>query len=271
MLNARQWPSANSTGGCGIDGDCRCLGRTSPWPPTWVRRSAGRWAIGHPHVISYARPRVLSRKSSPRIIRESVLESRLGTTTWSGKIWRGSHVPESTIAYGAWFGSADGPPKRCWKRLATSQFLSDWGVRSMSLEDPRYGRHLVSDWIGVAIHDGLLHARRFAYHNASQGFNYVDVMTRLRTLGARGAMPESLSGAYYRLLDNGVPHQMFSELVAFPGLVDRLAGMGSGHSRRVSPSDPSSATHVAGRLRFANSLADKWQLRHCTPSDARGG
>jgi hypothetical protein len=50
-------------------------------------------------------------------------------------------------------------------------------------------------------------------------------MTQLRTFNARGTMPESLSGAYYRLLDNGVPHQMFSELVAIPGLVDGVLGM----------------------------------------------
>jgi hypothetical protein len=38
-------------------------------------------------------------------------------------------------------------------------------------------------------------------------------------------MPEVLSGNFYRLLDNAVPHQMFSEITAIPGLVDGILGL----------------------------------------------
>jgi glycogen debranching enzyme len=44
-----------------------------------------------------------------------------------------------TIGYSAWFGSL--PEERSQavlERLATAQFFSDWGERSMSLEDLRY-------------------------------------------------------------------------------------------------------------------------------------
>ena len=50
-------------------------------------------------------------------------------------------------------------------------------------------------------------------------------MTQLRMCNARGAMPESLTGSFYRLLNNGVPHQMFSELNAMPALVEGVLGL----------------------------------------------
>jgi len=58
---------------------------------------------------------------------------------WSGKSGEEVTYLNPTIAYGAWFGSLpNGHAQAVLERLATSQFLSDWGVRSMSLEDPRY-------------------------------------------------------------------------------------------------------------------------------------
>jgi hypothetical protein len=131
-----------------------------------------------------------------------------------------------TIAFSAWFGSL--PNERAQvvlERLRTAQFLSDWGERSMSLEDPRYHENsyqIGSAWPFMTVAPMLAD---FHYHNAVQGFSTWRSMTQLRNFNARGAMPESLSGAYYRLLDNGVPHQMFSELVGVPGLVQGVLGM----------------------------------------------
>jgi hypothetical protein len=73
----------------------------------------------------------------------------------------------------------------------------------------------------------------YRHHNAVQGFIIWMSMTHLRMFNARGAMPESLSGSYYRLLDNGVPHQMFSELVGMPGLIDGVLGLDLDVPRRV--------------------------------------
>ncbi len=131
-----------------------------------------------------------------------------------------------TIGYSAWFGSL--PQERSQAvldRLTTAQFLSDWGERSMSLEDPRYDENsyqVGSAWPFFTVAPMLAEYR---YHNAVQGFITWMSMTHLRMFNARGAMPESLSGSYYRLLDNGVPHQMFSELVGMPGLIDGVLGL----------------------------------------------
>ena len=131
-----------------------------------------------------------------------------------------------TIAYSAWFGSLPAEHARAvLERLAGSLFLSDWGERSMSLEDPRFDENsyqVGSAWPFFTVAPIVA---SYQYHNAVQAFTTWMSMIRLRMFNARGAMPESLSGAYYRLLDNGVPHQMFSELLAMPVLVEGVLGM----------------------------------------------
>jgi hypothetical protein len=131
-----------------------------------------------------------------------------------------------TIAYSAWFGSLPAEHARAvLERLAGAQFLSDWGERSMSLEDARFDEtsyQVGSAWPFFTVAPIVASYR---YHNAVQAFTTWMSMVRLRMFNARGAMPESLSGTYYRLLDNGVPHQMFSELLAMPVLVEGVLGL----------------------------------------------
>jgi hypothetical protein len=145
------------------------------------------------------------------------------------------------IAYSAWLGSL--PRERAlpvMERLDGAQFLGDWGERSMSLEDPRYDENsyqVGSAWPFFTV--SLL--ADYRYHNAVQGFLTWTSMTHLRMLNARGAMPESLSGSYYRLLDNGVPHQMFSELVGIPGIIEGILGLdldAANHSLSLVPHLP---------------------------------
>jgi hypothetical protein len=130
------------------------------------------------------------------------------------------------IGYGAWFGSLpDERARTVVERLATSSFLADWGQRNMSLEDPRYqeGDYQVgSVWPFMTVGPMLAD---FRYHHAVQGFLSWMAMIRLRLFNARGSMPEVLSGASYRLLDNSVPHQMFSESAVIPGYVNGVLGL----------------------------------------------
>lgn len=130
------------------------------------------------------------------------------------------------IAYSAWFGGLPREHLRAVsERLATAQFLSDWGERSMSLEDPRYNENSYQVGSAWPFFTAPSVMADYQNHNAIQGFTTWTSMTRLRMFDARGAMPESLSGSFYRLLDNGVPHQMFSELNAMPVLVEGVLGL----------------------------------------------
>jgi hypothetical protein len=130
------------------------------------------------------------------------------------------------IGLSAWIGSLpDAKARAVLERLATGAFLSDWGQRNMSLEDPRYreGDYQVGSVWPVMTFGPML--ADFRYHNAVQAFQTWMAMVRLGQFNSRGAMPEVLSGASYRLLDNSVPHQMFSEMAVIPGLVNGVLGM----------------------------------------------
>lgn len=130
------------------------------------------------------------------------------------------------IAYAAWFGALPRARSQAVsERLASAQFLSDWGQRSMSLEDPRYNENSYQVGSAWPFFTAPSIINDYQNHNPIQGFISVTSMTHLRIFAARGAMPESLSGSFYRLLDNGVPHQMFSELNAMPVFVEGVLGM----------------------------------------------
>ncbi len=111
------------------------------------------------------------------------------------------------------------------ERLNTAALLSDWGQREVSMDDPEYAEgsyHVGSVW-PVLTAGPLL--GQYRYHNAAQGFSTWMAMMRLRGFSARGAMPEVFTGRFFRLLDDAVPHQMFSELTAIPGLIDGVLGL----------------------------------------------
>ncbi len=111
------------------------------------------------------------------------------------------------------------------ERLNTAALLSDWGQREVSMDDPDYAEgsyHVGSVWPFFTAAPLL---GQYRYHNAAQGFSTWMAMIRLRSFDARGAMPEVFAGRFFRLLDNAVPHQMFSELTAIPGLVNGVLGL----------------------------------------------
>ncbi len=130
------------------------------------------------------------------------------------------------IGYSAWLGSLPtGHAETVLERLSTASFLADWGQRNMSLADPRYKEgsyHIGSAWPFMTAGPMLA---QFKYHDTVQAYLTWRAMLNLRHFDARGDMPEVLTGIFYRLLDDAVPHQMFSELTALPGLVDGLLGL----------------------------------------------
>lgn len=136
------------------------------------------------------------------------------------------------------------------ERLSTASFLADWGQRNMSLADPRYTEgsyHIGSAWPFATAGPMLA---QFNYDDAVQAFLTWRAMLALRDFDAPGDMPEVLTGIYYRLLDDAVPHQMFSEMTAIPGLVDGILGLDLDvphHGLRWAPNLPPSWPSAALR------------------------
>lgn len=155
------------------------------------------------------------------------------------------------IGWSAWLGSI---PKQhaqtVLEKLSTAAFLADWGQRNMSLDDPRYEEgsyHVGSAWPFATAGPMLA---QFQYDDAVQALLTWQGVLALRNFDAPGSMPEVLTGVYYRLLDDAVPHQMFSEMTAIPGLVDGILGLDldvPGHALKWAPDLPPGWAHTALR------------------------
>jgi len=155
------------------------------------------------------------------------------------------------IGWSAWLGSLpQNHAQTVLERLSTASFLADWGQRNMSLADPRYEEgsyHTGSAWPFATAGPMLA---QFKYDDDVQAFLTWRAMLALRDFDAPGDMPEVLTGLYYRLLDDAVPHQMFSEMTAIPGLVDGILGLDldvPNHAMKWVPSLPPSWPSLALR------------------------
>jgi hypothetical protein len=135
-----------------------------------------------------------------------------------------SLVPHSAISI--WMGNfRSDRAERVLEKMAGADFRTDWGVRSLSLSDPAYDASAYqtgSVWpvwnAGVIIGD-------YRHNRPVEGFRNWLAMVRLRTLDGLGPMPEVLHGRYYKRLEKGSPHQMFSELAIQNGFYDGLLGL----------------------------------------------
>ncbi len=163
--------------------------------------------------------------------RESI-ETKLWNEKGSCYYWgldRSGRPLESLVPHNAisiWMGNfrAD-RAELVLEKMASSDFRTDWGVRSLSLADPAYNAAAYqtgSVWpvwnTGVIVGD-------YRHHRSVEGFRNWRAMVRLRTLEGLGPMPEVLHGRYYKRLKQGVPHQMFSELAVQSGFYDGLLGL----------------------------------------------
>ncbi|HKS73662.1 MAG TPA: GH116 family glycosyl hydrolase [Terriglobales bacterium] len=153
------------------------------------------------------------------------------------------------IGWSAWLGSLpQNHAQTVLQTLSTASFLADWGQRNMSLADPRYEEgsyHTGSAWPFATAGPMLA---QFRYDQDIQAFLTWRAMLALRDFNAPGDMPEVLTGIYYRLLNEAVPHQMFSEMTAIPGLVDGILGLNldvPDHALTWNPNLPPSWPSVA--------------------------
>jgi len=135
-----------------------------------------------------------------------------------------SLVPHHAVSF--WLGSLPTPRiEPSLERMASADFRTDWGVRSLAWSDPKYdpqNYQAGSVWpvwnAGVIVSD-------YRHHRSAEAFRTWQAMVRARTLGGLGPMPEVLSGHRFERLTEGVPHQMFSELAVVNGFFDGLLGL----------------------------------------------
>lgn len=135
-----------------------------------------------------------------------------------------SLVPHHAVSF--WLGSF--PTERVvlsLERMACADFRTDWGVRSLAMSDPRYDpKNYQAGSVWPVWNAGVIVAD-YRHHRSVEAFRTWRAMVRARTLTGLGPMPEVLDGQTFKLLDEGVPHQMFSELAVVNGFFDGLLGL----------------------------------------------
>jgi hypothetical protein len=172
------------------------------------------------------RCRQMAQKAS-NSLEQKLWDPETSTYYWgldrAGKPLR-SLVPHHSVSIWMQTLSSERIPK-VLERMACSDFQTDWGVRSLSALDKRFdpkGYQTGTVWpvwnAGVIIGD-------YRYGRQVQAFRNWMAMIRLRTLYGLGPMPEVLHGRYYKRLNTGVPHQMFSEVAVQNGFYEGLLGL----------------------------------------------
>ncbi|HOA61323.1 MAG TPA: L,D-transpeptidase family protein [Verrucomicrobiota bacterium] len=135
-----------------------------------------------------------------------------------------SLVPHQALSF--WLGEF--PPdrvRRALERMAGADFRTDWGVRSLVLSDSNYDpQHYQSGSVWPVWNAGVIVAD-YRHERGIEAYRTWLAMVRARTLDGLGPMPEVLDGRCFRRLDEGVPHQMFSELALVNGFFDGLLGL----------------------------------------------
>ncbi len=135
-----------------------------------------------------------------------------------------SLVPHHAIGF--WLGEL--PRDRietALRTLSRAEFMTDWGIRSLALGDPRFDHrsyHSGSVWpvwnAGVLISD-------FQRGRTERAFANWRRMIEARWKSSLGPMPEVFRGDRFELLPEAVPHQMSSELAVVNGFYEGLLGL----------------------------------------------
>ena len=168
----------------------------------------------------------LSQKAA-NSIEEKLWNEKSGAYLWG--LDRQGRPLESIVphpAIGVWMGSfrADRAEK-VLERMASADFQTDWGVRSLSLTDAGYNASAYQTGSVWPVWNSGVIIGGYRHHRPVEAFRTWLAMARLRTLDALGPMPEVLHGRYHKQLEDGSPHQMFSEIAVQDGFYEGLLGL----------------------------------------------
>jgi glycogen debranching enzyme len=100
--------------------------------------------------------------------------------------------------------------KSTLRKLAGDAISSDWGARMLSTGSPLYdpmAYNMGAVWPFVT---GFVSWGQYNYNRPWAGYPLIDALKQMTFDWARGRHPELLSGAFYRPLDQAVPHQFFA-------------------------------------------------------------
>ena len=125
--------------------------------------------------------------------------------------------------------------------LADADHETDWGMRIISSNDPRYnpgGYHFGSVW---PLFTGWASVGEYRYHRPLPAYINLRANALLALDGSLGHVTEVLSGDYYEPLSTSSPHQIWSAAMVVSPLLRGMLGLGvdaATHTISLSPHLP---------------------------------
>jgi glycogen debranching enzyme len=141
-----------------------------------------------------------------------------------------------------WFDLLDqDKAQRMINLLASPDHQTDWGMRIISANDPRYnpgGYHFGSVW---PLFTGWASIGEYHYHRALPAYSNLQANALLALNGSLGHVTEVLSGDFNEPLSTSSPHQIWSAAMVVSPILRGMMGIetdAQGHSLKFSPHVP---------------------------------
>lgn len=123
-------------------------------------------------------------------------------------------------------------------RLSSEEISTDWGARMLSKGSAAYDPLAYNNGAVWPFLTGYLIRAKYANERPASGFHNLRSLVAWTTHDALGYQPEVISGAYFRVLETSVPHQLFGSTAVVAGVLRGLLGWQADALRRQATLAP---------------------------------
>jgi len=154
-------------------------------------------------------------------------------------------------AAGLMFGLFDeGPAEGTLRHLAADAISTDWGARMLSSDSDLYDPLQYNSGTVWPFVTGFVSLGQYRYRRPWAGFHLMDAVKQMTFDWSLGRHPELLSGAFYSVLDETVPHQFFASSMLPTSLIRGLLGWepdAPNEAATLAPQVPADWNRLAAR------------------------
>jgi glycogen debranching enzyme len=155
-------------------------------------------------------------------------------------------IPSVLATVPMWFGLLDEDKSEAMlNQLAGYEHQTDWGMRIISSQDPKYnpgGYHFGSVW---PLFTGWASVGEYRYHRALPAYSNLRANALQALDGSLGHVTEVLSGDYYQPISTSSPHQIWSAAMVVSPILRGMFGLEANaisHSLVFAPHVPADWT-----------------------------
>src|SRR5256886_1427489 len=135
-------------------------------------------------------------------------------------------IPSVLATVPMWFGLLDEDKSEAMlNQLAGYEHQTDWGMRIISSQDPKYnpgGYHFGSVW---PLFTGWASVGEYRYHRTLPAYSNLRANALLALDGSLGHVTEVLSGDYYQAISTSSPHQIWSAAMVVSPILRGMLGL----------------------------------------------